>query len=72
MVGLSATQFVALSGQYGSTGSKHSHLLRRDMTGTATHLLLVAVVVLGLEFFVGGTVHAAGGFLEGLATAGHL
>jgi hypothetical protein len=49
-----------------------SHLLRRDVTGTTTHFLLVAVVVLGLEFFIGGTVHAAGGFLKGLATAGHL
>lgn len=55
-----------------SNGNKPSNLLRRDVTSTATLLLLVAVVVLGLEFFVSGTVHAAGGFLKGLATAGHL
>lgn len=72
MAGLSTTQFVAWSGQDGFKGNKPSHLLRRDVTSTATLLLLVAVVVLGLEFFVSGTVHAAGGFLKGLATAGHL
>jgi hypothetical protein len=52
-------------------------LLARDTVGVAsvastTAQFLLVAILLGLDILVCGGVHAARGFLEGLAASGHL